>query len=92
MKKIINKILRDRNVIDNGISDVIFDTLDPMIQSTIARELNIAEVASKAMQGLLANPDMSDTSKAQITMISYEYALDLLNHLDDVRNSCPDAH
>lgn len=85
MQQIINKILRDHGAIDNGISEVIHNTLDPMIQATIHKELNLAEIASKAMQGMLANPAYEDMGDEELVKICIDCSIHLLAGLDDLR-------
>lgn len=89
MQKIINQILRDNNVIDTGISKRIHETLDPMIQSTIHRELNLAEMASKAMEGLLANnsSEIIGMENSDIAKHAIGCAMELLTQLDKMRGS-----
>ncbi len=86
LEKTINSILRDHQMIDTGVSKAIADAIEPLIQETIHHELSVSQFAGMAMQGMLANPDMSDTGMKQISSISIEYAYDLMDGLYAERN------
>lgn len=86
MQKTINAILRDHGIIDNGVSETIANMIEPLIHQAIRNELNLAETASKAMQGILASRDSSDISDAEIVTCSINIASDLLGTLESMRN------
>ena len=85
LEEIIKEILRDYSMIDTGVSKTIAETIAPLIQDAIHNELSVAQFAQHAMQGLLANPDMSESTEKEITSISIEYAIGLLRGLDEKR-------
>lgn len=86
MQKTINSILRDHGIIDNGVSEVIAQMIEPLIHQTIRNELNLAETASKAMQGMLASRDSSELSDGEIVTCSVNIAADLLSTLEAMRD------
>ena len=88
MKSIIKSILHDHGVLDIGIADKIEQQLDPMIQQTIWHELNLAEIASKAMTGYLANnaTEVMCMDYHDIAEHSVNSAIALMQKLDEVRN------
>lgn len=49
----IRNILRDKGVIDNGISDVITECIESTIGSVIMEQLSLAELAARCLQGIL---------------------------------------
>ena len=87
MQMIINEILRKHHVIDNGVSKAIFETLDPMIQNTIRKEISLAEMASSAMSGMMANPEYQDMSNTMMANCSIGMAMKMLNALEELRDS-----
>ncbi len=87
LEKVIKEILRDYNIIDTGVSKTIAETIEPMLQETINQELNVSQFAVIAMQGLLANPDMSEMPKSEVISISIEYAYELFDGLQAKRTN-----
>lgn len=91
MKSLITAILREKGCIDNGISEEIVSTIEPIIQQTIAMELNLGEMAGKAMQGLLANPciECTNLTEEELVQCAVSHAFCLMAELDNLRN--PDS-
>ena len=87
IERIINSILRDHNILDTGVSEQIASSIDEVIRYQIKSKLRLDQFAGFALQGLLANPDMSDTSQNNITMIAIEYAKDLADTLHDTNEN-----
>ena len=88
MKSIIKNILHNHSIIDTGIAEEIEETLDPIIQQTIWHELNMAEIASKAMTGLLSNnsSEIMSMDYHDIAEHSVNSAIALMQKLDEVRD------
>jgi hypothetical protein len=96
MKTIINKILRDHGVLDNGASEKVAYYCEQALYEQLRMEISFSAIAIEAMSGLLSNHLNNETPKKQIIDDAYELAtilherlygrLDLLQQASDARS------
>lgn len=94
MKDVINKVLRDKGVIDNGISDILAKLCGEMTFNVIREEMSFTGMAIEAMSGILANPDcsaMKEGAVAEAAMANAEALHKKLYHRIDLLESPVDS-
>lgn len=74
MKNVINKVLRDKGIIDNGVSDILADMCNQMTYDVIKQEISFTAIAIEAMNGLLVNPQCSGRSVEAVAQMAIDHA------------------
>ncbi len=64
LRKIINEELRDMGVIDNGISERLAATIDPIIQVSVRDSVRLYNASEQILAGIMANPNTDDCYNA----------------------------
>lgn len=82
MRDTIKAILTNHKVIDTGISDEIEQIAAVAMGNVIREELNFANVAGLALQGILANPETGRENYQACAEIAINQAKALMKELE----------
>lgn len=58
LSDIINQVLRQKGAIDNGISEAISEVVSPLIESTIANEIQLSHTTTQILCALIGSSDI----------------------------------
>ncbi len=78
MQIIIRNILRERNVIDNGISEAITAALEPAMVNAINQEITLFNTAVECMNGILSDGNYKADELPHLSSLALDSAQQLI--------------
>lgn len=93
INKTIKRILRDHNLIDNGVSDIISQCVEVMSAEVIQQQLSVTELSARFVAAMMSNPayDHDVFTYDELSRIGIAQAINLIDNLEGRLNEATEA-